>query len=311
MTPIYHAEFDGESATFQTLRAARQWMRRQRKETTMKKSDVKIGSVYTAKVSDKLVEVRIEAESRHGGWQATNLATKKKIHIKSAQRLRSEVADRNRAKAVTAAKQENARLRDERAKSPDGQTASERAMADSPKRYDPNKCATPRCKGEPALTHLGKPLCQKCWVRQCETESEGARAANDVADATPASDDGIAATVDAVKDGNLAEGITIPAPAKKTRAKKAAEAGDAKPKRASAINAAAQVLEQAGSAMNCQELIAAMLEQGLWSSPAGKTPHATLYSAILREIGTKGDAARFRKVERGRFEFNAAVAVGK
>jgi hypothetical protein len=274
----------------------------------MKKSDVKIGNVYTAKVSDKLVEVRIEAESRHGGWQATNLATKKKVHIKSAQRLRSEVADRKRAKAVTAAKQENARLRDERAKSPDGQTASERAMAESPKRYDPNKCATPRCKGEPALTHLGKPLCQKCWVRQCETESEGARAASDVAAATPAGDDEVAATVDAVKDGNLADGVTIPAPQRKSRAKKVA--GEAKPKRASAINAAAQVLEQAGSAMNCQELIATMLEQGLWSSPNGKTPHATLYSAILREIGTKGDAARFRKVERGRFEFNTPVAVG-
>jgi hypothetical protein len=28
----------------------------------------------------------------------------------------------------------------------------------------------------------------------------------------------------------------------------------------------------------------------------------TVYSAILREITTKGDAARFRKTERGKFE---------
>ena len=56
----------------------------------MKKSEVKVGSVYAAKVSDKLVEVRIDGENRHGGWSATNLATGKKVHIKSAQRLRGK-----------------------------------------------------------------------------------------------------------------------------------------------------------------------------------------------------------------------------
>ncbi|NUQ48226.1 MAG: hypothetical protein HUU22_19600, partial [Phycisphaerae bacterium] len=44
-------------------------------------------------------------------------------------------------------------------------------------------------------------------------------------------------------------------------------------------------------------------EQGLWTSPAGKTPHATLYAAILREIGDKGGEARFRKADRGLFEY--------
>jgi hypothetical protein len=32
-----------------------------------------------------------------------------------------------------------------------------------------------------------------------------------------------------------------------------------------------------------------------------QTPHATLYSAILREIGTKRKEARFKKTERGKF----------
>ncbi len=41
--------------------------------------------------------------------------------------------------------------------------------------------------------------------------------------------------------------------------------------------------------------------EGLWTSPNGKTPHATLYSAILREINTKGAESRFTKVERGQF----------
>ena len=54
----------------------------------MKKAYVKIGSVYGAKVSGKVVPVRIDAESTHGGWTGTNQATGKQVRIKSAQRLR-------------------------------------------------------------------------------------------------------------------------------------------------------------------------------------------------------------------------------
>ena len=84
-----------------------------------------------------------------------------------------------------------------------------------------------------------------------------------------------------------------------------ARGSDAKPKRVSALDAAAQVLQKSGQAMRSQEMIAAMAEQGLWSSPNGKTPHATLYAAILREINEKGGDARFRKSERGKFEYAA------
>lgn len=79
---------------------------------------------------------------------------------------------------------------------------------------------------------------------------------------------------------------------------------DAKPKRVSALDAAARVLRKAGKSMSSKALIAAMAEQDLWKSPAGKTPHATLYAAMLREISAKGDAARFKKVDRGQFAFN-------
>lgn len=48
-------------------------------------------------------------------------------------------------------------------------------------------------------------------------------------------------------------------------------------------------------------MIAAMSAKGYWSSPGGKTPSATLYSAILREITTKGASSRFVKAERGKF----------
>ena len=61
------------------------------------------------------------------------------------------------------------------------------------------------------------------------------------------------------------------------------------------------MLADTGAAMNCQELIKVMAEKGLWTSPGGKTPSATLYSAILRELQTKGSEARFKKTERGKF----------
>jgi hypothetical protein len=87
-----------------------------------------------------------------------------------------------------------------------------------------------------------------------------------------------------------------PVPAKKARTRKAG-AGE---KKLSALDAAARVLAEAGQPMTCQEMIDAMAAKGYWSSPGGKTPSATLYSAILREL-TKGAESRFVKTERGKF----------
>jgi hypothetical protein len=56
--------------------------------------------------------------------------------------------------------------------------------------------------------------------------------------------------------------------------------------------------------MNSREMIQALAAKKLWSSPGGKTPHATLYSAILREIIEKRKDARFVKTERGKFAAN-------
>ena len=90
---------------------------------------------------------------------------------------------------------------------------------------------------------------------------------------------------------------TAPRASKKPSAEK-------KPKRVSALDAAAQVLAKADKPMRAQELIAAMAEQGLWASPGGKTPHATLYAAMHREITVKGKDARFKKTDRGKFAAN-------
>jgi hypothetical protein len=72
-------------------------------------------------------------------------------------------------------------------------------------------------------------------------------------------------------------------------------------KKVSALDAAARVLGEEGRPMTCKELIAAMATKGYWTSPGGQTPDATLYSAILRELATKGADARFVKSERGKF----------
>ena len=90
---------------------------------------------------------------------------------------------------------------------------------------------------------------------------------------------------------------------KGARAKKAKPKGG-KSKKLSALDAATQVLAASKEPMNAKEMIDAMGAKGLWKSPGGKTPHATLYSAILREIGTKGKEARFKKTDRGHFAAN-------
>ena len=94
-------------------------------------------------------------------------------------------------------------------------------------------------------------------------------------------------------------------PAAKTpKAQAIKSKGDAKAKRVSALDAAAQVLKAARKPMRAQELIAMMAEQSLWSSPQGKTPHATLYAAMLREIKAKGGNARFARTDHGMFTSN-------
>ena len=87
---------------------------------------------------------------------------------------------------------------------------------------------------------------------------------------------------------------------KKAKPKKTKEVG-AEAKKLSALDAAAKVLAETGQSMACNEMIEAMAQKGDWSSPGGKTPASTLYSAITKEISTKGKESRFKKTDRGRF----------
>ncbi len=58
----------------------------------MKKNDVKVGDVYNCKISGNVVPVRIDGENPRGGWDGTNLKTKKSVRIRSAQRLQDKAA---------------------------------------------------------------------------------------------------------------------------------------------------------------------------------------------------------------------------
>jgi hypothetical protein len=97
---------------------------------------------------------------------------------------------------------------------------------------------------------------------------------------------------------------TPPAPAPRSRAGQGApRRGAAKKQKTSAISAAALVLQETGQALTCPELIAQMAAKGYWNSPKGKTPAATLYAALTREIKLKGEAARFQKIGPGTFAY--------
>jgi hypothetical protein len=77
-------------------------------EHVMKKEQITLGGTYLAKVTDKVVPVRLDAENTHGGWDGTNLVTNKKIRIKSAQRLRGPAPARATAAAEAKASDANA-----------------------------------------------------------------------------------------------------------------------------------------------------------------------------------------------------------
>ena len=107
-------------------------------------------------------------------------------------------------------------------------------------------------------------------------------------------------------DGHAAALPHALAPAKQSRKPKAAK--EPKVKKVSGLDAAALVLAENGQPMKAVDMLAEIQKRGLWASK-GRTPEATLYAAIIREIAAKGSEARFRKHDRGLFI--AAAAAGK
>lgn len=73
----------------------------------------------------------------------------------------------------------------------------------------------------------------------------------------------------------------------------------------SGLDAAAQVLARAKKPMTAQAIVDAMLKAKLWKT-RGKTPAATIYAAMVREIAAKGKDARFAKTAPGMFARKAS-----
>ena len=98
------------------------------------------------------------------------------------------------------------------------------------------------------------------------------------------------------------EGAAIPAADLQAAVPSAAgsDAPTVASKTLSGLDAAAIVLREASAPLNAQDLVGLMLERGLWKTE-GKTPAATIYAAMIREIRSKGSASRFLKADRGRF----------
>lgn len=109
-------------------------------------------------------------------------------------------------------------------------------------------------------------------------------------------------------DMSKAKKVTKSDTTKASKGEKAAKAKTPKATKSdgklSCVDAAAKVLADAKAPMTTKELIDQMAAKGLWSSPGGQTPAATLYSAILREIQKKEKDSRFAKAERGKFAIN-------
>ena len=68
----------------------------------------------------------------------------------------------------------------------------------------------------------------------------------------------------------------------------------------SGLDAAAKILKDSPEPLTRQEITDRALKAGYWA-PKGKTPEATLSSAIGREIARKGSASRFAMAARGKF----------
>ena len=76
-------------------------------------------------------------------------------------------------------------------------------------------------------------------------------------------------------------------------------------KKLSGLDAAAKVLAESKDPMTAQDIVKGDEREGPVVQPRRQTPHATIYAAMIREIGTKGKESRFVKVERGMFAAGA------
>jgi hypothetical protein len=251
----------------------------------MKKDEVTIGRTYLAKVSGKLAPVRIDEAQPKGAWIGTDRTTNERVQIKSAKELRREIMDDEIAWEGEIAESPAQDEKPQTAKS----AADEATPPTEPEAVPDGQPTTPAL--EPTVPTA--PSYDQRLMFEGATDPAAAREA--LANPTQGGMEYDMATKNAKKASKKTDKATTKA------------TGAAKPKRepkekkVSALDAAARVLAESKEPMTTGEMIEVMAKKGLWSSPNGQTPSATLYSAILREINTKAKESRFAKTERGKF----------
>ncbi len=229
----------------------------------MKQNDVKVGGTYTMKIGANTFAVRITDEK----WKGDKLDGWVGVNLSTNRSVRIKTAAA--LKPVT----------DTPAETPDAGTGDARAT-DTPDA--PTSGAAPQT---PTTGERGG------------KDKKGKKHASGI---TVVGDDAQDHEQPSPKEEANTANVAAAVAGKKGKTPKAPK--EPKPRKVSALDAAAQVLAAARKPMNAKEMIAEMAAKGLWTSPGGKTPEATLYAAIIREISAKGAEARFRKTERGMFE---------
>ncbi len=113
--------------------------------------------------------------------------------------------------------------------------------------------------------------------------------------AEPGAPEAVPATEPEAESAEVEEEVDTPNPAP--------ESGGSPEKKLSLLNAALQVLKHSRTPLNTKEILAQVIEEGLWSPNGAKTPEQSLYSAFFREIKEK-ETPRVRKsaARRGAFE---------
>lgn len=109
----------------------------------------------------------------------------------------------------------------------------------------------------------------------------------------------------AAREGQSAAKGTKPAGEAKAAAPKQAAPPTAR--RLSLLDHAVEELARSDEPLGAKDLVTRIIDSGRWTTE-GKTPQATLYSAMIREIKAKGSQARFQKVSRGRFALNETAS---
>ena len=244
----------------------------------MKKADVEIGGVYQVKVTGKLAPVRIDGESRYGGWDGTNLRTNRSVRVKSASKLRKRLDEPEQpaSDADTAPDAVEPSVEVSEQDGTGGDTGGQKGEAVE------GKC--PKCRRTVRIPASERKARCRCGQALARLNGGLARIKEHPVGCVDMDDAEIVAE---------AEPDDLPDTGRRRKKKRA----DGK---LSGLDAAAKVLAEANEPLKATAIVERMLGQGLWET-SGKTPEATIYAAMTREIKQKGGESRFEKVGRGTF----------